>query len=51
VLRLPGIALDVDTPEDLAAFARLPSPTRARAVLSDAIGEQLNDLQRGVGAG
>jgi len=44
VLRLPGIALDVDTPEDLAAFARLSSPTRARAVLSDAIGEQLNDL-------
>jgi 2-phospho-L-lactate guanylyltransferase len=44
VLRLPGIALDVDTPEDLAAFARLPSPTRARAVLGDAIGEQLNDL-------
>ena len=51
VLRLPGIALDVDTPEDLAAFARLPSPTRARAVLGDAIGEQLNELQRGVGAG
>lgn len=40
VLRLPGIALDVDTPEDLAAFARLPSPTRARAVLGGAIGDQ-----------
>jgi 2-phospho-L-lactate guanylyltransferase len=40
VLRLPGIALDLDTPEDLAAFARLPSPTRARAVLGDAIGGQ-----------
>jgi len=40
VLRLPGIALDLDTPEDLAAFARLPSPTRARAVLGDAIGVQ-----------
>jgi 2-phospho-L-lactate guanylyltransferase len=51
VLRLPGIALDVDTPEDLAAFARLPSPTRTRAVLDGAIGGQLNDLQRGVGAG
>jgi len=34
VLRLPGIALDVDTPEDLAAFAALPSPTRARALLA-----------------
>ena len=34
VVRLPGIALDVDTPEDLAAFARLPSPTRARALLA-----------------
>jgi 2-phospho-L-lactate/phosphoenolpyruvate guanylyltransferase len=34
VLRLPGIALDLDTPEDLAAFALLPSPTRARAVLA-----------------
>jgi 2-phospho-L-lactate guanylyltransferase len=51
VLRLPGIALDIDTPEDLAAFARLPSPTRARAVLGGAIGGQWNDLQRGVGAG
>jgi 2-phospho-L-lactate guanylyltransferase len=40
VLRLQGIALDLDTPEDLAAFARLPSPTRARAVLGDAIGGQ-----------
>jgi 2-phospho-L-lactate guanylyltransferase len=35
VLRLPGIALDVDTPEDLAAFALLPSPTRARALLAE----------------
>jgi 2-phospho-L-lactate/phosphoenolpyruvate guanylyltransferase len=34
VLRLPGIALDIDTPEDLAAFAWLPSPTRARALLA-----------------
>ena len=40
VMRLPGIALDLDTPEDLVAFARLPSPTRARAVLGDAIGVQ-----------
>jgi 2-phospho-L-lactate/phosphoenolpyruvate guanylyltransferase len=35
VLRLPGIALDVDTPQDLAAFALLPSPTRARALLAE----------------
>jgi 2-phospho-L-lactate guanylyltransferase len=35
VLRLPGIALDIDTPEDLAAFAALPSPTRARAILAE----------------
>jgi 2-phospho-L-lactate guanylyltransferase len=34
VLHLSGIALDVDTPEDLAAFAMLPSPTRARALLA-----------------
>lgn len=35
VLRLPGIAFDVDTPEDLAAFTLLPSPTRARALLAE----------------
>jgi 2-phospho-L-lactate guanylyltransferase len=34
VLRLPGIALDVDTPQDLAAFAAQPSSTRARAWLA-----------------
>jgi 2-phospho-L-lactate guanylyltransferase len=42
ILRLPGIALDVDTPEDLAAFARLPSNTRARAVL---VANDLPDLR------
>ena len=35
ILRLPGIALDIDTPEDLAMFARLPSPTRTRAWLDE----------------
>lgn len=35
VLRLPGIALDIDNPEDLAAFARQPSPTRTRALLAE----------------
>lgn len=35
VLHLPGIALDIDTPEDLTAFAALPSATRARALLAE----------------
>jgi 2-phospho-L-lactate/phosphoenolpyruvate guanylyltransferase len=35
VLRLPGIALDIDTPEDLAAFAAQASATRARALLAE----------------
>jgi 2-phospho-L-lactate guanylyltransferase len=35
VLHLPGIALDIDTPADLAAFARQPSQTRARGVLDE----------------
>src|SRR6185437_8201177 len=33
VLPLPGIGLDIDTPEDLAAFLARPSRTRARALL------------------
>jgi len=41
VLRLPGIALDVDTPEDLAALTLVPAATRAHALL---------DLQRAVAA-
>lgn len=42
VRRLPGIALDIDTPEDLAAFALQPMPTRARALLlaNDMLGMQ-----------
>jgi 2-phospho-L-lactate guanylyltransferase len=35
VLRLPGIALDIDNPADLAAFARQRSPTRTRAFLGE----------------
>ncbi|HEY3911407.1 MAG TPA: 2-phospho-L-lactate guanylyltransferase [Stellaceae bacterium] len=35
VLHLPGIALDIDNPEDLAAFARQPAPTRTRAFLAE----------------
>jgi 2-phospho-L-lactate guanylyltransferase (CobY/MobA/RfbA family) len=33
VLRLPGIALDIDTPEDLAALTLVPSATRAHGLL------------------
>jgi 2-phospho-L-lactate guanylyltransferase len=33
ILRLPGIGLDIDNPADLAAFMKIPSRTRARAVL------------------
>jgi len=33
ILPLPGIGLDIDTPEDLAAFLARPSRTRARALL------------------
>lgn len=36
-LPLPGIGLDIDTPEDLAAFLAKPSRTRARALL-DSVG-------------
>jgi 2-phospho-L-lactate guanylyltransferase len=35
VLRLPGIALDIDNPEDLAVFGRQPSLTRTRALLAE----------------
>lgn len=37
ILPLPGIGLDIDTPEDLAAFLAKPSRTQARALL-DRIG-------------
>jgi 2-phospho-L-lactate guanylyltransferase len=35
IVRLPGVALDIDNPEDLAAFARISSTTRARALLAE----------------
>jgi len=35
VLHLPGIALDIDNPADLAHFARLRSQTRAGRLLAD----------------
>jgi len=33
VVRLPRIALDIDTPDDLSLFLATPSPTRTRALL------------------
>jgi len=35
VVHLPGIALDIDNPEDLVSFMRIDSSTRARAVLTE----------------
>ena len=34
IVRRPGLALDIDTPDDLAAFLATPSPTRAFAYLA-----------------
>lgn len=36
VIRLAGIGLDIDNPRDLAAFLKIPSRTRTRALLHDA---------------
>ena len=47
VVRRPGLALDVDTPEDLQAFLAAPSATRAYAyLLRERIGERLADADR-----
>jgi 2-phospho-L-lactate guanylyltransferase len=35
VLHLPGIALDIDNPEDVVSFMRIGAPTRAGAVLAE----------------
>jgi 2-phospho-L-lactate guanylyltransferase len=35
VLYLPGIALDIDNPEDVVSFMHTPSPTRTWAVLAE----------------
>jgi 2-phospho-L-lactate/phosphoenolpyruvate guanylyltransferase len=35
VLHLPGIALDIDNPEDVMSFMRIDSPTRAGVVLAE----------------
>ena len=36
ILRLPRLGLDIDNPADLAAFLKIPSNTRARALLEEA---------------
>ena len=41
ILPLPNLALDIDAPEDLAAFRAIPSPTRARALLEQFAREPL----------
>jgi 2-phospho-L-lactate/phosphoenolpyruvate guanylyltransferase len=33
VVRLAGVALDIDNPDDVVSFMRIDAPTRARAVL------------------
>ena len=43
VMRLPRIALDIDTPEDLALFLATPSTTRAHALL-DRLGPRANAI-------
>ena len=35
IVRRPGLALDIDTPDDLAAFCSAPSDTRAYAYLAE----------------
>jgi 2-phospho-L-lactate guanylyltransferase len=35
ILRLPGAALDIDNPEDLAVFMRQPAQTHTRAFLAE----------------
>jgi 2-phospho-L-lactate guanylyltransferase len=35
ILHLPGIALDIDNPQDVVSFMRIEAPTRARAVLAE----------------
>jgi len=35
ILRLPGLGLDIDNPADLAAFLKITSNTRARALLQE----------------
>jgi 2-phospho-L-lactate guanylyltransferase len=46
VLALPSLALDLDRPEDVAAFLRLAPPTRALQVLTELkVGDRLSTPQ------
>jgi 2-phospho-L-lactate/phosphoenolpyruvate guanylyltransferase len=46
IVRRPGLALDIDTPHDLAAFLAAPSPTRACAYLTDSdIGRRISPFK------
>ncbi|HEY1360795.1 MAG TPA: 2-phospho-L-lactate guanylyltransferase [Xanthobacteraceae bacterium] len=51
VLRLPRIALDIDTPEDLALLMEAPSAARARMLLAHWRAEELVLPDRGAGPG
>lgn len=47
VLPLPSLAVDLDRPEDVAAFLRLAPPTRALRVLTELkVGDRLSTPQR-----
>jgi 2-phospho-L-lactate guanylyltransferase len=46
VLHLPGIALDIDNPEDVVSFMRIESTTRARAVLAADRMSSVGDFRR-----
>jgi 2-phospho-L-lactate guanylyltransferase len=43
VLRLPRVALDIDTPDDMALFLATPSHTRARALLEQVYPSSFRD--------
>jgi 2-phospho-L-lactate/phosphoenolpyruvate guanylyltransferase len=46
VLHLPGIALDIDNPEDVVSFLRIDTPTRARATLVEEHVPLVGDFRR-----
>jgi 2-phospho-L-lactate/phosphoenolpyruvate guanylyltransferase len=52
IVQRPGLALDLDTPDDLAAFLAAPSNTRALAYLSDSgIADRLRSRNPGEAPG
>ena len=46
VVRLPGIALDIDNPEDVVSFMRTQSATRAWAVLAEELMPPVGSFRR-----